>query len=137
MDELLAARDTGLTAPFWAAAAAGQLVRPVCHECGRSHFSPQWACPHCHSENWDYQPSTGLGQVYSSTVVHRGPDTTWATPYVLAIIDLDDGWSMLSRLVDVGDDLRTQSFSGRRVRVRFEPEGREPNRTLPVFVLTG
>ena len=134
MEAMLAERDEGLTAPFWAAAAAGRLVRPVCRDCGRSHFTPKWSCPHCHSENWAYEVSAGHGTVYSSTVVHRGPDDTWPTPYVLAIVDLAEGWSMLSRLAvtDPGD---TESFAGREVVVRFEPEGREPHRTLPVFAL--
>ena len=133
-EAMLAERHAGLTAPFWTAAAEGRLVRPVCRDCGRSHFTPKWSCPHCHSENWAYERSSGRGEVYSSTVVHRGPDDTWPTPYVLAIIDLEDGWSMLSRLVIHGP-AESESFRGRKVEVRFEGEGREPHRTLPVFAL--
>ena len=136
MDASLAKRAAGLTEPFWDAATRGVLVRPVCRKCGLSHFTPKWSCPHCLSEDWGYEPSTGRGVVYSSTVVHRGPDPTWPTPYVLVIVDMEEGWSMLSRLVvpSPGD---CESFGGRAVEVRFEPEGREPNRTLPVFALTG
>lgn len=136
MEPMLAERDAGLTDPFWAAAAQGQLVRPVCRDCGRSHFTPKWSCPHCHSEHWAYEPSNGRGRIYSSTVVHRGPDATWPTPYVLVIVDLEEGWSMLSRLlVDAPGD--TESFAGRSVQVRFQQEAVPPNRTLPVFALVG
>lgn len=131
------ARHEGLTDEFWAAAAAGRLVRPVCGSCGRSFFTPRWSCPYCRSEEWNYQESSGTGTVYSATVVERGPDETWSTPYTLAIIDLDEGWSMLSRLFN-GDGPALEPLSlGHRVSVRFVPEGREPHRTLPVFDLDG
>lgn len=128
------APDTRLTAPFWAAAAAHRLVRPVCRACGSSHFTPQWACPHCLSTDWAYERSSGRGIVYSSTVVHRGPDTSWPTPYVLVIVDLDEGWSMLSRLLPGSGGTPTdRSYAGTEVEVRFVPEDRPPHRTLPVF----
>lgn len=133
-DPILIERDSDLTTPFWTAAAEGRLVRPVCRDCGRSHFTPKWSCPYCYSENWAYEQSTGHGEVYSSTVVHRGPDETWPTPYVLAIVDLEEGWSMLSRLV-VGQLEGSESFRGRKVEVCFQAEGRPPHRSLPVFAL--
>lgn len=127
-------REVGLTDEFWSAAGQGRLLRPVCGECGRSFFTPRWSCPFCRSEDWSYQPSTGRGRVYSSTVVHRGPDESWTTPYVLAIVDLDEGWSMLSRLVlDEHTDPNCASFSGLDVAVRFVSEKRPPHRMLPVF----
>ena len=128
-------RADHLTMPFWEAAARGSLVRPVCDACGRSFFTPQWACPHCHSEQWDYVPSDGRGVVYSATVVHRGPDETWATPYVLAVVDLDEGWTMLSRLaVDPAAEPNAR-YLGRRVSAVFVDEERPPYRRLPVFAL--
>ncbi|MGQ0631203.1 MAG: Zn-ribbon domain-containing OB-fold protein [Sporichthyaceae bacterium] len=89
-----------LTAPFWAAARSGVLVRPVCRDCGGSFFSPQIACPQCLSENWAYERSSGRGTVYSVTVVHKAPSPEFEVPYVLAVVDLDEGWSMLANLVD-------------------------------------
>jgi uncharacterized OB-fold protein len=127
----------GLTDEFWLAAADGRLVRPVCADCGRSFFTPRWICPYCRSDHWSYQPSTGHGRVYSSTVVYRGPDESWEVPYVLAIIDLDEGWNMLSRLLLADDAIPDASVAGRAVSVRFVPEDRPPFRTLPVFALTG
>jgi len=89
-----------LTSPFWAAAQDEILVRPVCGDCGRNFFSPQIACPRCLSENWAYQPSAGRGTVYSVTVVHKAPSPEFEVPYVLAVVELDEGWSMLANLVD-------------------------------------
>jgi uncharacterized OB-fold protein len=85
-----------LTAGFWAAARQGTLVRPVCSACGKNFFSPQIACPRCLSQEWSYEPSSGHGTVYSATVVHRAPYPGVTAPYRLAIIDLEEGWSMLA-----------------------------------------
>ena len=88
-----------LTAGFWEAARARTLVRPVCGACGLSFFTPQIACPHCLSERWAYEPSSGRGVVYSATVVHRAPYPGFEPPYELAMIDLEESWTMLSEIV--------------------------------------
>lgn len=89
---------TDLTRGFWEAARGGVLVRPHCTECGASFFTPQLACPQCLSERWVWEPSTGRGSVYSFTVCHRAPTPGFDVPYVLAIVDLEEGWSMLSNI---------------------------------------
>lgn len=91
--------EVALSDGFWAATARRELVRPVCAECRRSFFSPQVACPHCLSENWSYQASSGRGVVYSATVVHKAPSPDFEVPYRLGIVDLDEGWSMLTTFV--------------------------------------
>lgn len=131
-------RRGGLTEGFWAATARQELVRPVCDACGTSFFSPRWACPGCLAEHWSYVPSTGRGTVYSHTVVFRGPDDSWAVPYVLVIVDLEEGWSMLSRLVvEDAASLVDARLGGRAVEVAFVDEDRPPHRVLPAFTLTG
>ena len=117
-----------LTEAFWAAAREHVLVRPVCAACGRSHFTPQVACPHCLSTGWAYEPSTGTGTVYSFTVVHRPPGPGFDPPYVMAVVDLDDGWSMLTNVV--GCDVH-EVHIGQAVRVRFDRVA--PDVVLPVF----
>lgn len=90
---------TELTAGFWSAAADRELVRPVCEDCGRSFFTPQIACPGCLSENWAYRRSSGRGVVYSSTVVHKAATPDIEVPFGLGIVDLEEGWSMLTTLL--------------------------------------
>jgi uncharacterized protein len=120
-----AAEREGLSEGFWAAARRHELVRPVCRECGRSFFTPQVACPGCLSEDWSYEPSSGRGRVYSATVVHKAPSSDLTAPYGLGIVDLDEGWSMLTTLV--GEPLPAQDDV---VEVAWvERDGR----TLPAF----
>lgn len=112
-DSVSARTDRELTGPFWAAVDRGELVRPVCGPCGRSHFSPQVVCPWCQSSGWSYEASTGLGSVYSHTTIHRPPDPRFEPPYVVADVELDEGWRMFGRLVgcaphDVEIDMRVR-----------------------------
>ena len=68
--------------------------------------------------------------IYSYTVVHRQPTEGIDVPFVLALIELDEGFQMLSHLVDV--DLEAVR-SGMRVQARFEPVSEVI--TLPLFSL--
>jgi uncharacterized protein len=118
----------GLTDAFWAAAGRRELVRPVCRACGRNFFTPQVACPACLSEDWSYEPSSGRGTVYSATVVHTPPSPGFAVPFRLAVVDLEEGWSMLAELVH-GPDARLPAIDA-PVRVTWiERDGR----VLPAF----
>jgi uncharacterized OB-fold protein len=120
----------GFTAPFWAAAEQQQLVRPYCARCDRSFFTPQLICPGCQRRDWEWRTSDGRGTVYSHTTVHRAPETDFLTPYVLAIVDLWEGWSMLTTIVDQS---ATQVAIGDAVEVRWI---RSKGRMLPAFVRT-
>ncbi|GAY08307.1 Zn-ribbon domain-containing OB-fold protein [Pseudonocardia sp. N23] len=118
----------GLTDAFWAAASRRELVRPVCRACGRNFFTPQVACPTCLSEDWTYEHSAGRGRVYSATVVHKPPSPGFAVPFRLGIVDLDEGWSILTEFVD-GPDGRLPAIDTPVQVAWIERDGR----TLPAF----
>ena len=88
-------------------------------------------------------PSNGLGTVYSFTVVHRAPTEDFATPYVLAIVQMDEGWNLMTRIVDDRDgdadggsaDVAVTDYIGRRVEVAFTVDPRDESRLLPTFTL--
>ncbi|MGW0582590.1 Zn-ribbon domain-containing OB-fold protein [Streptomyces sp. NPDC002920] len=123
---------TVLSEPFWAAARRGELVVPHCTACGLRFFTPEPACPGCMSRDWTYAPSSGRGTVYSVTAVHRAPGPGFDTPFTLAVIDLDDGATLLSH-VDAGDAGDPgDDWIGQRVRVDFRALTDEI--ALPYFV---
>lgn len=119
-------RPSELTRPFWDAAARRELVRPLCGACGRSFFTPQIACPRCLSEDWSWARSSGRGVVYSATVVHRAPFPGIETPYELAMVDMEEEWTMLSEIVGA----RRPTPIGTPVAVDWLDLG---SITLPVF----
>lgn len=116
-----------LTEPFWAAAERRELLHPRCDVCGRAFFPPHLACPHCRAAQWSWVRSAGRGEVYSFSVVHRAPQPGFATPYVIAVVDLDEGFELMTNLVDVEPD---RVRIGQRVRVTWHEE---QDAVLPMF----
>ena len=70
------------------------------------------------SEEAEWRPTSGRGELYSFTVIHRPVDPArFEQPYALAIVRLDEGPYVLTNLVECPlDRIRI----GMRVAVRFE-----------------
>lgn len=119
------------TAPYWEAAREHRLLLQRCTACTRSVFYPRAVCPHCHAGPLEWFEAGGGGVIHSFTVAHRpaGPAFAGRTPYVVVLVDLDEGPRMLSTLVvEEGAAVRV----GQRVMVAFEDLDQV---TLPVFTL--
>jgi uncharacterized OB-fold protein len=111
-------------APFWEAAAQGQLLLKHCLDCLRPHWFPRTVCPLCGSDHLEWKPSPGRGEVHSFSVVRRA-----AQPYVLAFVKLDEGPIVMTNIVDTPFDAIRM---GMRVHAVFRqvPEGRP----MPFYV---
>ena len=119
---------TELTRPFWDACKDGRLTYQRCDDCGKPFFRPEIACPHCLSQAWTWRDSAGQGTLYSFSVAHRSPTPAFSAPFVFALVDLDEGYSMFSNLIGMEiDDVRI----GLRLQVVFHPVSDEL--TLPLF----
>jgi uncharacterized OB-fold protein len=61
------------------------------------------ACPQCLSPEAEWQPLSGRGKVFSFIIFHRAYHPAWAAkvPYVVAMIELDEGPMMISNVVGV------------------------------------
>ncbi|MDD9875969.1 MAG: Zn-ribbon domain-containing OB-fold protein [Magnetovibrio sp.] len=88
-------------APYWAAAAEGRLVIQKCADCGTFRFYPRHLCPGCGGDAAAWTEVSGRGAVHSFTVVHRAPTPAFRAlaPYVIALIDLDEGPRMMANLL--------------------------------------
>lgn len=89
-----------LTRPYWDAVKEHRFVLPRCEACDRFHFYPRATCPHCGSDRIAWSPASGRGKVYSFTQVHRAPSPAFeaGVPYVVAIIELDEGPHLMSSI---------------------------------------
>lgn len=81
------------------ALAAGQFRIQRCCACRRHVFYPRVICPHCASTELAWSEPSGLGTVYSTTVVRRPADK--GGPYNVALVDLDEGVRLMSRVEGV------------------------------------
>ena len=113
-------RNAGAT--FWSKAAEGVLVVPRCTDCGRTFWHPRPRCPHCGSGRVDWIRGSGKGTVHTFTVVRQSGDPYFKTkvPYVVAMIDLDEGVRIMTNVVDT--PLAALAV-GMRVEVLFEDAG--------------
>ena len=121
-------RPSDLSAPHWEGAQAGELRVQRCTACNTCVFIPQPACTKCFSSELEWVTSSGRGTVYSFTVVHRPQRPEFQVPYAVAIVELEEGWYMLSNLVGCAvEDVKI----GVPVDVVFEKMSEEI--TLPLF----
>jgi uncharacterized OB-fold protein len=117
--------------PYWEGLAQGELRIQRCDACLHAVFYPRSLCPHCYSEKLSWIVATGRGTIYSYTVAHQAFGTFAAdVPFVIAIIELEEGVRMMSRIIDAP---RERIAIGSRVQVTFEKVGEDL--TLPYFRL--
>ena len=117
-----------LSLPFWQGCQSGELRYQHCEACGVPNFPPTEHCRQCLSAELRWERSSGLGEIYSWTVVHRPVTAEFEPPYAPAIVTLDEGYQMLTNIVGVvPEDLAI----GMRVQVQFHAVGGEV--TLPYF----
>jgi uncharacterized OB-fold protein len=89
------------TAFFWEGTAAGELRVQRCPSCATLRHPPGPMCPSCGDEKPDYVVASGRGEVFSF-VVHHHPKVPGKTlPFVVALVELEEGVRMLGELVDV------------------------------------
>ena len=123
---------TELSAPFWSGLADGRLRMPTCGACAHRFFPPRPACPSCLRQDLTWIDASGEGTVYSVTVVHRRPAGGFDVPFALALVELDDGWTLMTHVVGCAPgDVHT----GQRVRLTIQAiTGRDGSSlSLPLF----
>ena len=91
--------------PFWDATAEGRLLLQRCPSCGIHIYYPRFVCPSCHAHELAYVDASGKGTVYSATLTTTGIlDYKDCGPYVLAMVELEEGPKMMTILVEVEPD---------------------------------
>lgn len=72
------------TKPFWDGTKAGRLMLPRCPRCSFVIWYPRQFCPECGNTSVEWFEASGLGSIYSFTIVRRGEGAYRETPlYVL------------------------------------------------------
>ena len=91
---------------------------------------PRESCAACGSFNWSWERSSGKGQVFSWTVIHRAlhPGFTPDVPYATVIIEMAEGVRMVSHVLDLQSRAASRRAPGDVVFDDVTPEV-----TLPKF----
>lgn len=89
------------TAFFWEGTAAGELRIQHCPSCNALRHPPGPMCPTCGADKPDWIVASGHGTVFSY-VVHHHPKVPGKTlPFVVALVELEEGVRMLGELIDI------------------------------------
>jgi len=94
---------------FFEEAREGRLTGIRCGKCGELAIPPKEFCPGCQERDWTPAPLGGKGAIVSFTIIRIPPrGRAEEAPYAVAVVRLDEGVSLLGRVVDVPlEGLRT------------------------------
>lgn len=92
--------------PYWDGLKDGKLMLPRCGDCGHTFFYPRVLCPRCQSRSIQWIRASGKGRLHAFGIAHQAFNRAFKVPapYVLAMIELEEGPRMNSNLINVTPD---------------------------------
>lgn len=106
--------------------AQGRLAYQYSRAAGRPFFYPRIVCPYSGSDDFEWRVSSGRGTLYAKTAFYP----RHSPGYAVVLVDLDEGFRMMSRVMDAPPEA---VHIGARVRLSIRPaENGDP---APFFVL--
>jgi len=95
-------RPTPETEAYWDGCRKHELLLQCCSQCGNFQFYPRIICTRCSSDKLEWVKANGHGKILTFTVVRRPVSEAYAedVPYVVALIKLDEGPTMMSNVVE-------------------------------------
>ena len=93
-----------------------------CISCSSYVFYPRYLCPVCGANNLEWVRASGRGTVFTYTVAFRPTHPAFAdlVPYVIAVVELEEGPKMTTNIVNVEPALVA---IGMEVEATFEDVG--------------
>ncbi|MEM3342320.1 MAG: Zn-ribbon domain-containing OB-fold protein [Thermoplasmata archaeon] len=111
-----------------------RLEASQCPHCGTKHFPPRKVCYDCgyrHDSPEERMALKGTGVVLNYTIVNEAPPAfKLQKPYVMALIRLDEGLTVIGQIVDVDID---KIERGMKVRAVFRKLGEESKEGLILY----
>ena len=105
--------------PYWEHLKEHKARLQKCEKCGRFRFPPYPSCPYCGVMGGNWEPISGKGAVYSWITIHHAIDPRLAseTPFVIVLVDLEEGPRVTGRLVGCNGD---QMKIGMQVKALYD-----------------
>lgn len=121
------------TENFWDACNRNVFLVQRCRRCQQTQYHYRAVCAHCWSSDLEDLEATGRGTVWTYSVVRRNRSPVFAekVPYVVALIQLEEGVSVFGNVVDCDPE---EVEIGRDVTLAFAIA--EDGQHIPVFRLT-
>ena len=110
-----------LSQPFWEAAKQHKLVVQRCQECGYFNHPPRPACDACQSQQFQFEPVSGQGTIYSFAMMHQPNIAGFEDqiPYVNILVELEEQ-PLLFMVSNLPGSEKDKVRIGGRVEAYFE-----------------
>ena len=88
--------------PFWDYMKQHEFRVQKCKSCGEMFYPPSEYCIHCLGHESEWVKLSGKGKVYSFVIIRQARMPVFAkmAPYVVAIIETDEGVRYSSNVID-------------------------------------
>jgi uncharacterized OB-fold protein len=95
-----------LTQPYWDAVGEGRLLVQRCAACNAYQWYPRAHCVACGAGEPAWVEAAGTGRLHTYSVLQKTPNPEFVPdlPYVLGIVELDEGVRVSANIVDVDHD---------------------------------
>lgn len=123
-------RPTSETEEYWAGCRQHELRIQLCNDCRQHQFYPRIICSHCSSRDVKWVTASGDAELVSYSICHHPVSAAYKEdlPYVIALVQLAEGPTMMSRVVQCPLD---EIAVGMALSVEFDDWSEEVS--LPVF----
>ncbi|MGV9868803.1 Zn-ribbon domain-containing OB-fold protein [Rhodococcus koreensis] len=114
---------TPTTQPYWDGTARGELLIQRCVTTGRFFTYPRRFSPYVVNGDVEWVKASGRATLYSYVINHLpGPGYADEVPYVIGIVELEEGPRVLANILGVPPEPSALSI-GMPLRAVFEPRG--------------
>jgi len=104
----------------------GKLIGLKCKRCGYITCPPKSTCDYCGNRELEKVQLSGKGKIVSYTTIYVAPmGYEKEVPYVVAIVELDEGPWIIGRVDINAEDAELEDLIGKRVEIfakEFPPD---------------
>ena len=98
-----------------------KLLGLKCKQCGTTTVPPRIICESCNSTDIDVVELSGKGKIQTFTTVFVAPEGREnEVPYVIVLVELDEGPWIMGNLTDIEPDKATLEIMGKRVKMEHK-----------------
>ncbi|MBV9486341.1 MAG: OB-fold domain-containing protein, partial [Frankiaceae bacterium] len=108
--------------PFWTGGEVGELRLPKCRNSGHLLHPSQRVCQHCLSDDLEWVVVSGNAVVIGVTVNEQMFMPSFAPPYLIAVVALDEAPEVRLTTNLVGVEDLGSAHVGQRVKVQFHEQ---------------
>jgi uncharacterized OB-fold protein len=94
----------------------GEFIGLKCAKCGSINFPPMAVCRKCSGLTFEQVSLKGEGTIRTFTVIRVAPEGR-KPPYVIAMVELDEGPYVIGNLEGIEPDSATMDLIGKKVRM--------------------